>query len=307
MSQRVAIIGAGAKGAAIVAKAAALKTGGHTRPPPDIDLYDDQSIGASWRGASGYTDGEQPLCTLAERDLGFPYDVQPWGRAVIAEMLSQFSWQAFSVTAPGRMRYNDWIVDGRRPPAHRVFADYLQHAVDAAIGAHVAKHVPRRVGSVDFDRGAGKWLVDSFDSGSRTTQQERYDGIVITGSGRPLPDLPNANPRVFNGQTFWSSIAQIRTLLMADLDPSVVIIGAGGTAAAIAYWFVRKGLVALPILIVGHEATLFARHDGPFEDRMFSDDVAWQALAPHVKDAFLSRTTAGVVWDYVLRNLRSDN
>lgn len=96
-------------------------------------------------------------------------------------------------------------------------------------------------------------------------------------------------------------------LLSVDPDPSVLIIGAGGTAAAIAYSFARKGLTTLPITIVGREATLFARHDGPFEDRLFTDDVAWRALVPHVREAFLARTTAAVVWDYVLRNLVSDN
>jgi mycobactin lysine-N-oxygenase len=98
-----------------------------------------------------------------------------------------------------------------------------------------------------------------------------------------------------------------RLLRAEPRDASVLIIGAGGTAAAIAYWFVRNGLKTLPITIVGREATLFARHDGPFEDRLFTDDVAWGALAPHVREAFLARTTAGVVWDYVLRNLVSEN
>jgi hypothetical protein len=52
---------------------------------------------------------------------------------------------------------------------------------------------------------------------------------------------------------------------------------------------------------------LFARHEGPFEDRLFTDETAWGALIPHVRKQFLDRTTAGVVWDYVLRNLVSDN
>lgn len=302
---KLAIIGAGPKGAAIVAKAAALQTTGYRHPPPQIDLYDDEAVGAAWRGTIGYTDGEQPLCTLAERDLGFPYDASAWGSPVAEAMLGQFSWQAFSIQASGRTRYRDWIVDGRNPPAHSVFAEYLEHAVSTAIKARVASHIQRRVTSIDFDPVRKQWRVESSDKVSPQTGD--YDGVVITGSGRPVPPLPGANGRVFDGQSFWRSVPQMRSLLLSDPDPSIIIIGAGGTAAAIAYWFVRQGLTTLPITIIGREATLFARHHGPFEDRLFSDDVAWKALAPHVKEAFLSRTTAAVVWDYVLRNLRSDN
>lgn len=305
MVQRLAVIGAGPKGAAIVAKAAALSFAGHHRPPPHIDLYDHNPIGAAWLGGIGYTDGEQPLCTLAERDLGFPYDATTYGPTVAEAMLARFSWQSFAIGASGRMRYRDWVVDGRKPPPHHDFADYLFGAVSKALHAGAAVWIRNEVKSIDFVNPAG-WRVESVDAhGVRSSAD--YDGVVITGSGRALAALPGANARVVDGRMFWKSVPQMQALLSADPDPSVLIIGAGGTAAAIAYWFVRKGLTTLPITIVGRGATLFARHDGPFEDRLFTDDAAWQALAPHVREAFLSRTAAAVVWDSVLRNLVSDN
>jgi hypothetical protein len=95
MAQRLAIIGTGLKGAAIAAKAAALHAAGHRRPPPHIDLYDPNPVGAAWRGSIGYTDGVQPLCTLAERDLGFPYDTASYGPGVAQAMVCDFSWQSF--------------------------------------------------------------------------------------------------------------------------------------------------------------------------------------------------------------------
>ncbi len=48
---RLAIIGAGPpKGAAIAAKAAALRAANHRTPPPHIDLYDQDQVGGP-RGA----------------------------------------------------------------------------------------------------------------------------------------------------------------------------------------------------------------------------------------------------------------
>jgi mycobactin lysine-N-oxygenase len=301
---RLAIIGAGPKGAAIAAKAAALQAAKHPKPPPDIVLYDPKGVGAAWRGSIGYTDGVQPLCTRAERDLGFPYDTQTYGPKVAQAMHVDFSWQSFAITSAG---YHDWVVKGRNPPPHIDFANYLDYAVKKAVAVGAASLIPETVSAVDFVNATGTWRIESKDSSGATTSND-YDGVVITGSGRPHIGLRGANRRVFNGLNFWQSIPEILRLLsiVHPEDAEVAIIGAGGTGAAIAYWFVRNRFTSLPITIIGCDATLFARHDGPFEDRLFTDESLWQDLVPHVREAFLARTTAGVVWDYVLRNLVSD-
>ena len=216
------MIGGGPKAAAIAAKAFVLTHLG--LDPPEVEIFEPDHLGAAWSGRSGYTDGTQPLCTLAERDLGYPYDRATFGVRAAGLMQGLFS----------------------------------------------------------------------------------YDGVVITGSGPPKPPLPQANSRVFDGKSFWQSIPAVIQLLQASLDRSVVIIGAGGTGAAVAYWCVRK-FAHMPIYIVGREATLHTRHSGYFEDRLFTDPVAWGALPDHIKDAFVSRLTSGVVWDYVMRALSGAN
>jgi mycobactin lysine-N-oxygenase len=133
-----------------------------------------------------------------------------------------------------------------------------------------------------------------------------FDGVVITGSGTPFPHLPNANGRVFDGKSFWQQLPQIQSLLALDPDPSVVIIGAGGTGAAIAHWFIQN-VKTIPISIIGREPTLYTRHAGYFEDRLFTDEEVWSALPAHMRDLFISRLTSGVVWDYVMRALTSSN
>jgi mycobactin lysine-N-oxygenase len=112
----LAVLGGGPKGAAVAAKAAALLAEGYQ--PPAVTIFEPDKFGAAWTGTSGYTDGLQPLCTLAERDFGFPYDRMTFGDAVAADMLSRFSWHRFSVEEGiDDTLYENWVVQGRKPPA----------------------------------------------------------------------------------------------------------------------------------------------------------------------------------------------
>jgi hypothetical protein len=71
--------------------------------------------------------------TLAERDLGFPYDTASYGPSVAQAMVCDFSWQSFAINSAGPARYRDWVVNGRHPPRHIDFADYLENAVSKAV------------------------------------------------------------------------------------------------------------------------------------------------------------------------------
>lgn len=70
--KKIAIIGAGAKAAAIAVRATALNESKQFHEV-SVDIYEKFQVGSSWNGLHGYTDGEQPLCTPIERDLGYPY------------------------------------------------------------------------------------------------------------------------------------------------------------------------------------------------------------------------------------------
>jgi mycobactin lysine-N-oxygenase len=306
----LAIIGGGPKAVAIAAKAEVL-----AQHPPyrniSVTVFEQDQLAAAWSGSNGYTDGLQPLCTLAERDLGFPYLAGHRPSALADQMFSEFSWQAYAIRqGMHTAQYDQWVLHGRNPPTHRQFADYLSAAFRRT-NAALLRH---KVGRVDFDPNAGKWLVRSTDVASNAMALSSFDGVVITGSGPALPPLPIlpatvASPigRVFDGITFWSHLKHIANILEKEPedDRSVVIIGAGGTAAAIAFWFVRQN-IDVPITILGKEATLYARHPGFFEDRLFSDEDAWRLLSNRSRDEFVSRLTTGVVWDSVLKNLATE-
>jgi mycobactin lysine-N-oxygenase len=296
-TQQLAIVGLGPKGAAIAAKATALKNTG--RDAPDITVFDPDGVAPAWSGKFGYTDGEQELCTLAERDIGYPYDRGYPG--VSDEMFANFSWQSFAISeGSGGARYDEWVTRGRRPPLHRQFARYLEFVVRRCLLHRVHEEVTR----IEFNPDTKRWIVFTKNG----PHPLLFDGVVITGSGKPYRALPNANQRVFNGRTFWQNLPAVSRLLSdaGEVDPqdrSVLIFGGGGTAAAVALWFARSGLRRIPIHIIGHEATLYARNSSYFEDRLFSDSDEWKALAPHIRDAFVSRLARGVVWNSVLESL----
>jgi len=158
---------------------------------------------------------------------------------------------------------------------------------------------PQQVTGIDHV--GGQWRITSQLGGNTNTKD--FDGVVITGSGEPWPPLQKANQRVFDGRSFWTQLPAVLALIHQDRDPSVVIIGAGGTAAAVAGWFARVGIRNIIITIVGREPTLFARYQNWFEDRLFSDSVAWDALPNGAKNDFLARLTRGIVWTSVIDDL----
>lgn len=300
----LAVVGAGPKAAAIAAKAAVLND--LSLLDLELTVFDPDGIAAHWRGTNGYTDGAQQLCTLAERDVGFPYQDgvfgHAYGKAIASRMYADFSWPAY-LTECGASRFSRWIDDGRRRPTHAEFADYLKWVFGVAMVTPVAERVSR------IEAAPNGWRIVN-DHG---VAQGVFDGVVITGPGpaRSLPGAPLA--RVFNGENFWKPavLAQVRSILesmrtrktLAD-DQDIVIAGAGGTSAAILGWLVENGARNLPIqLIAGDQAALHWRTENAFENRLFSDQVAWDLLSPKTRDDFFNRLNRGVVWQSVADRL----
>jgi mycobactin lysine-N-oxygenase len=298
--KRIAVVGLGPKGAAIAAKAAALREVGFSTP--EIVLFEQNRAGSAWSGQFGYTDGDQELCTSAERDVGFPYDrdLDMAFPNLASTTFAKFSWHAFLVAEGSKSEsYGEWVARGRRPPLHRDFADYLSFVASRS-GSRIEAAT---VTHIDYDSGTRQWLLST-----NKAHQIQFDGVVITGNGPPYPNLPGSNERVFNGKNFWENLSKIHDLLVMEEpeDRSIVIIGSGGTAAAIALKLIRAGIVEIPIHIIGHEATLYVRVPSYFEDRLFSENDEWKTLAPHTRESFLSRLTKGVVWDAVLQSLNKN-
>ena len=295
-TQELAVVGGGAKAAALVAKAYCLRQTG--KADVHVTIFESEAIGAHWDGRHGYSDGEQPLCTVAERDLGFPYDPDSFGPEVAQVMLAEFSWIAHTNQPPAKLGYADWVSRGRRRPTHGEFAAYLR---DSVARSAVEPIIGRVTGLSHRPQG---WTVDVASPAQGIAgSYGPYHGVVVTSPGPHSTRVTRpADARVFDGQSFWRQLGNVRDIAEATADP-LVIIGGGGTSAAIAAWFVRAGFGDREIVIIADQPTLHTRVDNLFENRLFNDEDAWRALHRDHQKAFRDRLIRSVVWESVTEQL----
>ena len=294
---KIAVIGGGAKAAALAVRANILRS---VNVGTDIHvvIFEQATIGANWSGASGYTDGQQFLCTPVERDLGYPYS--PYPERVSRSLFTEYSWQAFLLSEAGQEHggYRDWVDGGRRPPSHILFSKYLRWAVDKS-GALV-----RKGQVVSLTPKEGKWRVHYLTDGRNkaSTSRDLFDGIVVTGPGTASRvKTVGSSARVFDGMAMWRDLPKVeRALNRLRTDDPITIVGAGGTAAAILAWLIRRGQQERHISIVASQPAFFTRGDSVFENRLFNDDDAWQRLSSTARQTFGDRLNRGVVWDSVM-------
>jgi mycobactin lysine-N-oxygenase len=259
-----------------------------------VTIFERSAFGSAWDGRHGFTDGEQLLCTSAERDLGFPYARDTFGLLVAEETQARASWQAFAVREG---LYHDWVDKGRRPLPHGLFAQYVDHVIRGSGAAAVFGEVIR------LEPRDGKWQIHYRDRETAAeAHRDGFDAVVVTGTGPPRTDLPQPpDSRIFDGQDFWRLGASIPALVEDSRDP-IVIVGSGGTSAAIAAKLEQMRL-RRRIVILGTRPTLYARVDSFFENRVFTNPATWSTLSKPDRRAFTERLARGAVWANVLDGL----
>lgn len=285
MAKRLAIVGAGPKAAAIVARAAVLRRTLGDRVPTLIVL-EEHGVAAAWGGHGNYSNGFVTLCTPGERDVGFPYvDAAGWGPtgSIASELYADFSWGAYLV-ATGR--FADWVDRERDHPSHARFADYLRWVFERA-GIEPFVSTVKRVRPHD-----DKWCVHYVREGK--ARELVVDAVVLTGNGDPRAVEAAGVPanRVFDAATFWPA----RDLFMGEDALEVVVAGDGGSAGTIVAWLAdRFRETKSRIWSVSPMGTLFPRGDGHAERRWFSDPSEWRGLSVTHRRKLIDRTEAGVV------------
>jgi mycobactin lysine-N-oxygenase len=300
--QRVdlAVVGGGPKAAALAARAYALREIGLA--DLNVTIFEQFEIGSAWTGKHGYTDGKQRLCTPSERDVGFPY-TSIFGNDFAKKIYDRFSWASY-LLAQRENNYRLWIDRGRRPADHGVFSKYLKWVVERSeatvVSCKVSRLAPKN----------GKWAVHGYVPSRNQVVKasaDVFDGAVISGPGPPrrVPILGDAR-RVLDGRDFWLRLSDVRkTLKKAKKGDEVVIIGAGGTAASVLAWLTKNEFKDIPIVLVADQAALFTRGDSYFENNLFTDEEAWQALSTKSRKEFFDRLNRGVVWASVMDDVSS--
>jgi mycobactin lysine-N-oxygenase len=284
--KRLAIVGGGAKAAAMAARNATLRKLLTKRSVPELLVFEKDHVGSAWSGGSGFSSGFLTLCTPGERDVGFPYDeVHARGGAsapVGPALFAGFSWTAWLV-ATGRM--GEWVDRGREHPRHSLWADYLEWVFDRA-GQNITFEAVSRVEALE-----GGWRVYHGSAGASV----QVDGVLLTGTGRSrtIKCAPDAPPdRIMTAETFWNERERIR----AFGSPRIAVAGDGGSAGTIVAWLAEAfAETNAMILSVSPMGTLFPRGDGYVERRWFSDPSDWRALGIEDRAKLISRTEAGVI------------
>lgn len=272
----LAVIGAGAKGIAIAAKARALAAAG--LGPPRVVLVERGTPAGTWTGDQGYTSGLLPLGTPPEKDVGYPYP-ESWGAAsgAVTEAMMAYTWPRHLIA---RGTYADWVDRGRLRPAHREWGEYLR-AVGAACGAEI---VAGEAASLDIEDGhwrlglAGGGLIDAA-------------GVVLTGPGPPteVPGQPRGHPLVLDGRTFWQHAGDL-----GQRAGSICVIGSGETAAWIVITLAQQCHERSTIDVLTSRGVLYSRGESYDENRFYSDPGDWPRLAESHRREFLERTDRGV-------------
>lgn len=338
------VVGAGPKAAALAAWAFAWRETRRTWSSlpelPPIHIYERHPVlASSWVGGGyGYSDGtSQELCTPSSRDViaganGPPRLPHP-ARAMFMSQLGRFSYASYCASHR---------IHPVRYPSHRQFADYVGDvliechragAVDvvgllavAGLPAAAAPQVqPHEV--TDIEPMAG----DLWHVTVGTDAPIAACGVVVTGPGDAAEPFARqrgsaaVDARYRDGKTYWrdplpARIANVQQLLttFADGSPHVVIVGAGGAAAAIALdliqCFVRATDAAaqdddedagnaLAITFVAPQAGLFTRGESTWEDRTLTYDELWQKLSHELRQAAKAQLVTGVVYRRVLARL----
>jgi len=284
MPASLIVLGVGPKAVAVCAKAAVLAELG--LPTPDLIFIEQHRVGANWCGEHGYTHRDIFLCTLAEKDVGFPYCSECWNEhnsAVDTAML-RFSWTTFLVE---KGQYATWVDRGRRSPSHQVFVEYLGWVAEKSrLSAHL--HTAE---VIEIDIRAGKWLLTCRAEGDQATTDVVGDGLLITGHGDPLliDNQPAEHPRVFDGRSFWK-----RDHEWEGRRKSVAVVGAGQTAATIAMALVAELDSTSVITVVNPYGVFYSRGESYTENRLYSSPSDWQKLTADHRRELIKRSDRGV-------------
>ncbi|WP_319451821.1 MULTISPECIES: NADPH-dependent L-lysine N(6)-monooxygenase MbtG [unclassified Mycobacterium] len=269
----LAVIGAGAKGIAVAAKAAELREMGVAAP--DVVAVERSGVAANWQAGGGWTDGRHQLGTSPEKDVGFPYrsSLVPRRNAELDERMTRHSWQAFLISTG---QFAEWVDRGKPAPTHRRWSQYLRW-----VAGHVGMNVVQ--GDVEQIAMAGdRWALVTAET------TVHADALMITGPGQAERSVLPGNPRVMSIAQFWHRAAQHDRI---DAE-RVAVIGGGETAASMLNELFRHRVST--ITVISPSVTLFTRGESFFENTLFSDPTGWTSLTYAERRDALARTDRGV-------------
>ncbi|HEV2783902.1 MAG TPA: SidA/IucD/PvdA family monooxygenase [Actinophytocola sp.] len=284
----IVVVGAGAKAAAIAAKAHVLNELGLASL--DVLIVEHHEPASTWTGKFGFSAGAELLGTRPEKDIGFPYQsAESFGRAggLVDAAMTRFSWQSYLVSTGA---YSRWIDSGLPGTTHTEFAYYLKW-VFAKAGASIRL---KRAKVISVDHGGAGWMVRcAADSGEPDTVCARL-GLIVTGPGLPrrLPGSANGDGRLVSADISRARLGSI------PLPPCarVCIVGAGESAVAMALFLLARHGESISVTFVSSSLP-YSRLESYLENVVYSQPQAasWAELPEEIRYEFIRRTDRGVM------------
>jgi mycobactin lysine-N-oxygenase len=306
------VIGAGAKAAALAAKARALKKcdKGEVR----VLIVEGAKIAANWTGTTGFTSGQGTLGTPPEKDIGYPYRSE-YGSEVDKALL-RYSWHSYMVQL-SETSYSGWLDRGMLRPKHIDWAHYLKWVIETVKaeseeedGSAPQITVLEETEVKEIEPVGEKFRLTAYYKGKHA-QHIEADGVVLTGPGEPLlveKIISRRRGLIFDGRDYWRNIDNFRKMVSGN----VAVIGDGEPAASVALSLVDLTLVprgpSLEIAIINRHGAIFTRGESYNEQKYFSNPDDWAQLDEAMRDEFIERTDRGVFSSETQRRLdRAEN
>ena len=251
----------------------------------DFRIMEADSVGSSWTGGSGYTNGDFPLDTEPLKDLTFPCTSLG---AHPDELSSRFSFISFLKTRG--QAFERWVSASTPPIPHSLFAEYQQWAIERA-QVEVIKATVTRI-----QQAGDEINVSATDSGGRELA-ESASGIVISGPGEPKRvSYQDHDPeRIFDSKTYWRN----RMVLREMKDARVAVVGSGQSAGTIAQSLLAEN-PSVKVEIINRFGFLPALSTGLSENYMSSSaQDTWKEIPISDRKEILNRINHGVIASYV--------
>jgi mycobactin lysine-N-oxygenase len=280
------VVGAGAKGSAVAAKAHILNSLG--LGPIKLTVVDAVGPAAAWRDGDGVSSSREILALSPAKDVGFPYQSArafAHAGAAIDRVALEFSWQRYLIE---HGRYADWLDADMPPVQRRVYGAYLAWVLSRATDG--VSFVRGRAARVTLAPEGDRWLVDI--AGPPQPRRLSCGAFALTGQGvqRLLPHDVEVATRVLDCESGRTAIAHV-----APESSSEIAIVGGGESALSCMEFVR-GLRPDAQITVYTSSLPMSRVESFLENRVFSrpDEIDWGSLSAAARRDFIVRSDRGV-------------
>lgn len=294
----LAIVGAGAKAAAIATKVHAINSLGIGSI--DLTIVEGTEMAASWSGRNGLTSGEESLAVTPVKDVGFPYQsYEVFGEQgdAIDRVMMRFSWQQYLIST---RRYARWIDAGLPAVQHREYGQYLTWILaQMGNGVKIVRGTVHQVSILDQE---SRWAIEM--RGEAGTEQLLASAFVLTGPGahRPISHDPSVASSIFHCDSRRVELARIPTEGRCE----IAIVG-GGESALSSLALLRSARPEA-VFTVYTPSLPMSRAESFLENRVFSnpDQVGWSSLSLDARRDFVKHSDRGVFDPQTLSEIAFD-